>query len=154
MVDSFFQKIRSPLGGLEFCFGCREKFPVNLNVVTVLNIHWKDWRWSWNSNTLAIWREELTHLKRPWWWETLKEGGEGNDRGWDGRMASLTRWTWVWINSRSWWWTGGLACCSPWSCKELDTTEQLNWTKCCRSFIIRGVGSRHERVGQEYEKAN
>ena len=46
------------------------------------------------------------HLKRPWCWERLKAGGEGDDRGWDGWMASPTQWMWVWINSRSWWWTG------------------------------------------------
>ena len=50
--------------------------------------------------------EELTHWKRPWCWEGLGAGGEGDDRGWDGWMASPTRWTWVWVNSRSWWWTG------------------------------------------------
>ena len=50
-------------------------------------------------------------------------------RGWDGWMASPTQWTWVWVNSRSRWWTGGLACCSPWGHKELDTTERLNWTE-------------------------
>ena len=66
----------------------------------VLNIHWKDWCWSWNSNTLATWCEELTHWKRPWCWERLKVG-EGDDRGWDGWMASLTQWTWVWVNPRS-----------------------------------------------------
>ena len=71
-----------------------------------LGVNWKDWCWSWNSNTLATWCEELTHLKRPWCWERLKVGGEGDDRGWDGWMASLTRWTWVWVGSRSWWWTG------------------------------------------------
>ena len=59
-----------------------------------------------NSNILAIWCEELTHLKRPWCWERLRAGGEGDDRGWDGWMASPTRWTWVWVNSGSWWWTG------------------------------------------------
>ena len=63
-------------------------------------------RISWNSNTLAIWCEELTHLKRPWCWERSKVGGEGDDRGWDGWMASPTQWTWVWVNSGSWWWTG------------------------------------------------
>ena len=57
-------------------------------------------------NTLAIWCEELTPWKRPWCWERLKAGGEGNDRGWDGWMASLTWWTWVWVSSGSWWWTG------------------------------------------------
>ena len=62
--------------------------------------------WSWDSNTLAIWCKERTHLKRPWCWERLRAGGEGDDRGWDGWMASLTQWTWVWVNSRSWWWTG------------------------------------------------
>ena len=70
------------------------------------DIHWKDWCWSWNSNTLATWCEELTHLKRPWCWERLKVGGEEDDRGWDGWMASSTQWTWVGINSGSWWWTG------------------------------------------------
>ena len=49
---------------------------------------------------------KLTHWKRPWCWERLKAGGEGDDRGWDGWMASVTQWTWVWVNSRSWWWTG------------------------------------------------
>ena len=78
---------------------------------SVLNIHWKDWCWS--SNPLATWCEELTHCKRPWCWESLKAGGGGDDRGWDGWMASPTRWTWVWVNSRSWWWTarpGALQC--------------------------------------------
>ena len=50
--------------------------------------------------------KELTHLKRPWCWERLKAGGEGDDRGWDSWMASPTRWTWVWVNSGSWRWTG------------------------------------------------
>ena len=73
---------------------------------SVLNIYWKDWCWSWNSNILATWYEELTHFKRPWCWERLKAGKEGDNRGWDGWMASLTQWTWVWVSSRSWWWTG------------------------------------------------
>ena len=59
-----------------------------------------------NSNTLATWCEELTHLKRPWCWERLRAGGGGDDRGWDGWMASPTQWTWVWVDSASWWWTG------------------------------------------------
>ena len=61
--------------------------------------------WSWNSDNLATWCEELTHLKRAWCWERLGAGGEGDDPGWDGWMASLTQWTWVWVNSSSWWWT-------------------------------------------------
>ena len=66
---------------------------------SVLGVHWKDWCWIWNSNTLAISCEELTHLKRPWCWERLKGGGEGDGRGWDGWMASSTQWTWVWVDS-------------------------------------------------------
>ena len=92
---------------------------------SVLGVHWKDWCWSWNSNILATWCEELTHLKRPWCWERLKAGGEGVNRGWDGWMASLTRWTWVWVSSGSWWWTGEPG---PWGRKESDMTEWLNWT--------------------------
>ena len=50
--------------------------------------------------------KELTHLKRPWCWERLKVVGEGDNRGWDGWMTSPTQWTWVWVNSGRWWWTG------------------------------------------------
>ena len=59
-----------------------------------------------NSSTLATLCEELTYLKKPWCWERLKAEVEGDDRGWDGWVASPTRWTWVWASSRSWWWTG------------------------------------------------
>ena len=72
---------------------------------SVLGVHWKDWCWSWNSNTLATWCEELTHLNRLWCWERWK-AGEGDDRGWYGRMASWVQWTWVWVCFRNWWWTG------------------------------------------------
>ena len=105
---------------------------------SVLGVHWKDWCWSWNSNILATSCKELTHWRRPWCWERLKAGGEGDDREWDGWMVPLTWWTWVWASSGSWWWTGmpgvgdgqvGLVCCSPWGCKESETTEWLNWTE-------------------------
>ena len=56
---------------------------------SVLGVHWKDWCWSWDSNTLATSCRELTHLKRPWCWERLK-AGEGDNRGWDGWIASPT----------------------------------------------------------------
>ena len=101
---------------------------------SVLNIHWKGWCWSWNSNTLATWWGELTHLKRPWCWERLK-AGEGDDRRWDGWMASLTQWTWVWVNSGSWLWRGSLACCSPRDGKESDMPEWLNWTETLSGII-------------------
>ena len=71
---------------------------------SVLNTHWKNWCWS--TVTVATWCEEVTHWKRLWCWERLKTGGEGDDRGWDSWMASPTQWTWVWVSSGSWWWTG------------------------------------------------
>ena len=70
------------------------------------NIHWKDWGWSWSSNTLATWYEEPIHWKRAWCWKRLRARGEGCSRGWDGWMASSTQWTWLWANSRRWWRTG------------------------------------------------
>ena len=91
---------------LESPLDCKESQLVHPKGLSVLSVHWKDWCWSWNSNTSATWCEELTHLKRPWCWERLKAGGEGDDRGWDGWMASPTQWTWVWVDSGSWWWTG------------------------------------------------
>ena len=95
----------------------------------VLNIHWKDWCWSCNSSILATWWEELTHLKRPWFWERLKTGGEGDDRGWDGWMASPTQWTWVWVGSRSWWWTGRLGMLQSMGSQRVrhDWVNELNW---------------------------
>ena len=53
-----------------------------------------------------IWFKELTHWKRPWCWEKLRTRGEGDDRGWDGWMASPTWWAWAWASSGSWWQTG------------------------------------------------
>ena len=66
---------------------------------SILNIHWKDWCWSWSSNTLATWCEEPTHEKRLWCWERLKVGREGDYRRRDGWMASATLWSWIWIVS-------------------------------------------------------
>ena len=81
------------------------------------------------SSTLATWCEEPTHWKRSWCWERLKARGEGDDRGWDGWMASLSWWTWVWASSRIGDEQGSLACCSPWGRKESDMTELPNWTE-------------------------
>ena len=61
--------------------------------------------WSWSSNILATRCEELIHWRRPWCWDRLNAGGEGDNGGWDGWMASPTQWTWVWVSSRSSWWT-------------------------------------------------
>ena len=112
---------------LESPLDCKEIQPVHPKWKSVLNIHWKDWCWSWNSNTLDTWCKELTHWKRPWCWERLKVRGEGDERGWDGWMASLTQWPWVWVNSGSWWWTGRPSVLQSMGSKESDTTEWLNW---------------------------
>ena len=91
----------------------------------ILNIPWKNWCWSWSSNTLATWCKEPSHWKRSWCWERLKAGGEGGDRirCW---MASLTQWTWVWANSGSWWWTGRPGMLQSMGLQELDISELLN----------------------------
>ena len=86
-------------------------------------------------NTLATWCEELIHLKRPWCWESLEAGGEGDDRGWDGWMASPTQWTWVWVNSRSWWWTGKLGMLKSMGSQRVkhDWVTELDWYICIYS---------------------
>ena len=155
--------------------------------------------------SVGHWCKELTHSKRPWCWERLKAGREGDDRGWDGWMASPTQWVWIWaggsevkasaynvgdlglisglgrslgegngnplqysclenpMDGGAWWATvhrvaksqtrlsdftltfhflgvgdgqGSLMCCSPWGCKEWDTTEWLNWTETLQNFIF------------------
>ena len=104
---------------------------------SILNIHWKDWCWSWNSNTLATWCEELTHWKIPWCWERLKVGGEGDDRGWDGWMASLNRWTWVRASSGSWWWTGKPGVLQSMGLQRVghDWVTELNWIEYHYIFV-------------------
>ena len=96
---------------------------------SVLGLHWKDWCWSWNSNTLATWCEELTYWKRPWCWERLK-AGEGDNREWDGWMALPTRWIWVWASSRSWCWTGkpGVLQSTTSQIVRPYWATELNWT--------------------------
>ena len=73
--------------------------------------------------------QELTHLKRPWCWERLKAGREGDDRRWDGWMALPTWWTWVWVDSGSWWWTGRPGVLQSMGWQRAGHTEWLNWTE-------------------------
>ena len=111
---------------LESPLDCKEIQPVN-----------PKWNQSWifigrtdaeaeTPNTL-----ELTHIrKRPWCWERLKAGGEGNNRGWDNWMTSLTQWTWVWVNSGGWRWTGRpgmLQSLALQSRTQLNDWIELNW---------------------------
>ena len=93
----------------------------------IMNIHWKDWCWSWDSDTLATWCEELTHLKRPWCWERLSTGGEGEEKGttedemagWHHQLVGPEFEQTLGDGERQ----RSLTCCSPWGCKESDTTS-------------------------------
>ena len=77
--------------------------------------------WPPDAKSWLIWRDP--DYGKDW---GPKEKGK---TGWDGWMASLTQWTWVWVDSGSWWWIGGLVCCGSWGHKELDMTEWVNWTE-------------------------
>ena len=79
----------------------------------------------------ATWCEELTYWKRLWCWERLKVGGEGDDRGWAGWMASPTQWTWVWVKFGSWWWTRRPGMLQPMGSQRVrhDWVTELNWTE-------------------------
>ena len=86
---------------------------------------------------VCTWCEELIHWKRPWCWERLRAGGEGDDRGWGDWIASPTQWTWVWVDSGSWWWKGrawgavahGVAKSRTW----LSDWTELNWMNIFRA---------------------
>ena len=101
----------------------------NHSILKEINLHWKEWCWSWSSKTSTTWYEDSTHWKRPWHWERLKAGGEGDDRGWDGWMASQTQWTWVWVSSGSWWWTGKPGVLQSMGSQRAghDWATELNW---------------------------
>ena len=104
----------------------------NQSILKEINTEYslKDWWWSWNSNTLATWCKELTP-SRFWCWERLMAGGAGDDRGWDGWMASPIQWRWVWVNSGSWWWTGKPGVLQPMGLQRVrhDWATELNWTE-------------------------
>ena len=100
-------------------------------------IHWKDWCWNWNFLVTwckILWSPDAKNWligKDPWWWERLKTGGEGDDRGWDGWMASLTRWTWVWASSGSLWWTEKARMLQSMGLQRVrhDWATELTWTE-------------------------
>ena len=70
-------------------------------------------------------------IGKDWCWEGLGAGGEGDDRGWHGWVASLTRWTWVWVNSRGWWWTGRPGVLRFMGSQRVrhNWATELNWTE-------------------------
>ena len=79
---------------------------------------------------------ELTHWKRPWYWERLRPGTERDDRGWDGWMASLTQWTWVWANCRRWWRTGKPGVLQFMGSKRVGHILWLNHNKALTNFVF------------------
>ena len=97
------------------------------------------------AETPILWSPDVKNwLTRPWCWERLKAGGEGDDRGLDGWMASLTPWTWVWVNSRSWWWTGrpGMLQSMGLQTAGHDWGTELNWYESLSvpgPFVEKGV---------------
>ena len=122
------QKVRKGWNGIEsqVCLTCI----VSLRVAPSphSNIEWIALT---TSNSCYLKYKRRQFWKRPWCWEGLGAGGEGDDRGWDGWMASLTRWTWVWVNSRSWWWTGRPRVLQLMGSQRVghDWATELNWTE-------------------------
>ena len=105
--------------------------------IMAVNIHWMDWCWSWSSNTLTTWCEELTHWKKTWCWERLRAGGEGATEN------EMVRWNHQ-LNGREFeqilgdgGGQGGLACCSPWGQKNRTwLSERQQWLKGDHLFIL------------------
>ena len=89
----------------------------------------------------------MTHWKRPWCWERLM-AGEGDHTGWDGWMASLTQWTWVWVDSGSWWWTGrpGVLWFMGSQRVRHDWVTELNWTETAIRTRPYSVTVQHDKV--------
>ena len=110
---------------------------------SVLNIHWKDWCWSWSCSTLATWCEDLSHRKRPWSWEGLKAGGEEDYRGWDGCMASMIPWMCL---SKLQWWTGRPGVLWSMGLQVVGRDERLNRTGSFPLWFVLSFGPLHGDV--------
>ena len=119
---SHLQRARTPLNTADITAGVCS-LGTWKQVHNSIRLPWK--KGSLFSPSLSMTRTR-THWERPWCWERLKVGGKGDDRGWDGWMASPTRWTWVWVNSRSQWWTG-----RPGMVRFMGSQSRtrLNWTE-------------------------
>ena len=115
-----------------------------LNCKEIQPVHSEDQPWVFfgrndaKAETPILWPPHVKSwlIGKDWCWEGLGAGGEGDDRGWDGWMVSPTRWTWVWVNSRSWWWTGRPGVLQFMELQRVghDRATELNWTE---SFRIR-----------------
>ena len=123
----------------------KELMLLNYGVGEELTVHSKDQCWVFirrtdaKAETPILWlpHVKLTHWKRLWCWEKLRAGREGDDRGWDGWMATPSQWTWVWVNSGSWWWTGSPGVLWFMGLQRVphDWATELNWTRCIFIFF-------------------
>ena len=127
----------------------------SLDCKKIQPVHYKgDQSWDFfgrndaKAETPVLWppHEKSWLIGKDWCWEGLGAGGEGDDRGWDGWMASLTRWTWVWVNSGSWWWTGrpGVLLFMGSQRVRHNWATELNWTESLYSLrkATRNLGTR------------
>ena len=116
---------------------------------SILNIYWKNWCWSWNSSTLATSCEVLTHLKRPWCWERLKAEEKGMTESemveWHHQLNGHEFKQAPGVGDGQ----GSLARCSPWGCKESDTTEQLNWAEPWKPKVAITPSSMRKFIGMQ-----
>ena len=112
------------------------------------------WRADSHPDTGKDWRRES--WLPPWYWERLKAGREGDNRVRDDWMASTIWWTWVWVNSRSWWWTGKLGVLQSMGSQRVRQTEQLNWTElsCCCTLKYKQTAKDHwaSEESSQYDK--
>ena len=109
-------------------------------------VHPKDQSWVFIGRTdteaeiPVLWSPDVKSwlIGKDWCWEGLGAGGEGDDRGWDGWKASPTRWTWVWVNSRSWWWTGrpGVLWFMGLQGVRHEWATELNWDICSQVYYV------------------
>ena len=111
--------------------------------------HWTNQPWDFfgrndaKAETPVLWPPHAKSwlIGKDWCWEGLGTGGEGDDWGWDGWMASLTRWTWVWVNSGSWWWTGRPGMLRFMGSQRVghDWMTELNWTERWENYDSKGL---------------
>ena len=114
-----------------------------LSVIVLYRIYTLNSRIKANPEQVRV-CEELTHWERPWCQERLKAGRKGDERGWNGWMASLIQWIWIWVAPGVGDGPGSLAYCSPWGRKELDMTKRLNWTE----LSLRRRAGKQDRAGE------
>ena len=90
------------------------------------------------AETPVLWPpdEKSWLIEKTWCWERLRAGGEGDNRGWDSWIASPTWWTWIWVDSRNWWWTQAWCAAVHGVTKFRHTwVTELNWTEFTCAFL-------------------